>query len=100
VLFHLRLSKYRVAEKESWICGSYNVCIPVYISPTSDARVLVRIPLPHKVGEAEFPGNVEEKLRCEAASYLWIQEHCPKIPILYLFGSGFPDGQTVCRADS
>ncbi len=98
VLFHLRLKNCRVGERGSWISGSYNVCIPVYISPPSDACVLVRIPLPYKIGEANFPGNVDEKLRCEAASYIWMQENCPNVKIPVLFGFGFPDGQTVRQA--
>ncbi|KAK0103267.1 hypothetical protein ONS95_005300 [Cadophora gregata] len=40
------------------------------------------------------PGNADEKLRCEVASYLWIQENCPDVSIPYLFGFGFPNGQT------
>ena len=35
-------------------------------------RVLVRIALPYKLGEdlKQYKGNIEEKLRCEAASYI------------------------------
>ncbi|KAJ9240097.1 hypothetical protein DTO166G5_1962 [Paecilomyces variotii] len=95
VSFHLGAKKCRVSDVQTWLSGSYNVCIPVYISPPSKVRsVLVRIPLPYKVGEAKFPGNVDEKLRCEVASYLWIQENCPDVSIPYLFGFGFPNGQT------
>ncbi|KAL1971002.1 hypothetical protein VTN77DRAFT_2836 [Rasamsonia byssochlamydoides] len=98
VWFHLGVEHCRVSEEDSWLFGSYNVCIPVYINRSSacDARtVLVRIPLPFKVGEAEHPGNVDEKLRCEVATYIWMQENCPDVPIPSLFGFGFPDGQTV-----
>lgn len=97
VSFHLRLTHCRVAEVDAWVAGSYNVCIPVYIGPPSDTRVLVRIPLPYKVGEEQFPGNVEEKLRCEVASYIWIQENCPDVPIPTLFGFGLSNGRTVGR---
>ena len=95
VSFHLGVNKCQAGEARTWMSGSYNVCIPVYINPPSDVRVLFRIPLPYKIGEAKSPGNVDEKLRCEAASYIWIQETCPNIPIPYLYGFGFPDGQTV-----
>jgi hypothetical protein len=95
VSFHLRLKTCQVGDVETWISSSYNVCILVYISPPSDARVLIRIPLPYKVGEAEYPGNVDEKLRCKVASYMWIQENCPDIQIPRLFGCGFPNGHTV-----
>jgi hypothetical protein len=97
VSFHLVVGKCRASDSETWLYGSFNVCIPVFISPPSTIRsVLFRIPLPYKVGEAKFSGNVDEKLRCEVASYLWIQDNCPDVPIPFLFGFGFPDGPTVC----
>lgn len=101
VSFHLCVKKCRASDVQTWLTGSYNVCIPVYISPPSSVRsVLVRIPLPYKVGEAQRPGNVDGKLRCEVASYLWIQEHCPDVPIPHLFGFGFPNGQSVRLIDN
>ncbi|KAL4954293.1 hypothetical protein BDW69DRAFT_205332 [Aspergillus filifer] len=36
-----------------------------------------RVPLPYKCGERYYPGNCEEKLRSEAATYIWINENCP-----------------------
>ncbi|OAL25414.1 hypothetical protein AYO20_10448 [Fonsecaea nubica] len=81
--------------------GFRNVCIPVYFSPASKKDdVYVRIPLPYKVGERNSPGNVEEKLRCEVASYIWIQQNCPDIPIPALYGFGFPDGQTFTAPEN
>jgi len=100
VSFQLGVNKCLVGEAKTWMSGSYNVCIPVYINPPSDVRVLFRIPLPYKVGEANSPGNVDEKLRCEAASYIWIQETCPNIPIPFLHGFGFPDGQTFTAPEN
>ncbi|KAL4965446.1 uncharacterized protein BDV14DRAFT_208695 [Aspergillus stella-maris] len=38
---------------------------------------LIRFPLPYKVCELRRPGNAEEKLRCEAAMFLWLQANCP-----------------------
>lgn len=92
---HMRVKTCRVGGVNTWISGSFNVCIPVYINPACDACVLIRIPLPYKVGEAKNPGNVDEKLRCEAATYMWIQQESPTTPIPKLYGCGFPDGQTV-----
>lgn len=96
VSYHLHAKMCRIGEIESWISGSFNVCIPIYIYPPSDARVLIRIPLPYKVGEAKYPGNVGGKLRCEVSSYIWIQENSPDTRISRQFGCGFPDSQTVC----
>ena len=87
-----------VNDCKEWIHGSFNVCIPVLIkSPVDDLsrKVLVRIPLPYKVGEERNPGNGEEKLRSEVATYIWMQEHCPSVPIPRLLGFGFPTGASV-----
>lgn len=80
VSFHLGLStkeRCRMSETSEWMCGYYNVCIPVYVDgwvACPGKPVLIRIPLPYKLGEANHPGNVEEKLRCEAATFIWNKE--------------------------
>lgn len=95
VSFHLGVNLCEIADEADWLFGSYNVCIPVYINRPSGKRVLFRIPLPFKVGEETYPGNSDEKLRCEVATYIWIRENCPTIPIPFLHGFGFVNGQTV-----
>ncbi|KAI9373631.1 hypothetical protein BJX61DRAFT_552128 [Aspergillus egyptiacus] len=77
VSFHLRVSHCHVADEADWLSGSYNVCIPVQLNPPSDERVLVRIPLPFKI-----------------ATYIWIREHCPTVPVPFLYGFSFPTGVT------
>ena len=55
------------------IHGSLNVSIPLYIenwNRCSAKRVLIRFPLLYKVGESAYPGNADEKLRCEAVLIL------------------------------
>ncbi|KAH6715962.1 hypothetical protein BKA61DRAFT_654855 [Leptodontidium sp. MPI-SDFR-AT-0119] len=97
VSFHLSTKHCRAGDVQTWLSGSFNVCIPVYIDPPSEVRsVFVRIPLPYKVGEAKSVGNAEEKLRCEVASYLWMQENCPdvSIPIIWVWISEWPDEHT------
>ncbi|OJJ69560.1 hypothetical protein ASPBRDRAFT_198212 [Aspergillus brasiliensis CBS 101740] len=69
--------------------GSYNVCIPVWVNPPSVNRVLIRIPLPYKIGEATNPGNVDEKLRCEAATYIGFVKIAPAYLSRYFTGSPF-----------
>jgi hypothetical protein len=101
VSYHLGLTRSeicRLGEVGEWIHGSFNVCIPVYVDNWHDnpgKRVLIRFPLPYKIGESTFPGNADEKLRCEAATYIWIRDHCPSIPIPHLWGFGFVGGQSV-----
>lgn len=103
VSYHVGLGQsgnWRVGGVEEWIHGSFNVCIPVYLDQWDghrEKRVLVRFPLPYKVGESTCPGNADEKLRCEAATFIWIQEHCPDVPIPCLWGFRFARGQSVSR---
>lgn len=39
------------------------------------------------------PGNADEKLRTEVATFIWIQENCPSIPIPFLWGLDFLVGK-------
>ncbi|KAL2826672.1 hypothetical protein BDW59DRAFT_160863 [Aspergillus cavernicola] len=98
VSFHVQAKHCQVADEPEWLSGSYNVCIPVSVDPLSGERVLVRIALPFKLGEANNPGNVDEKLRCEVATYIWMEENCPTVPIPSLYGFAFPNGLTVSGA--
>ena len=100
VCFHLCANHCQVADEAHWLFGSYNVCIPVYIDRPSEQAVLVRIPLPFKIGETFNPGNMDEKLRCEVATSIWIRENCPTVPIPSLYGFAFPNGLTVCELRS
>ncbi|EGE82636.2 hypothetical protein BDDG_05580 [Blastomyces dermatitidis ATCC 18188] len=64
---------------EELVCGSFNVCILVTIDTWKDRqqqgqRVLLRFPLPYRVGEDFRPGNGDEKIRCEAGAYAWLEE--------------------------
>lgn len=99
---HLNLnqSDFSLAESNEWIHGSYNACIPITIAEGArgvnlPARAIIRFPLPYKVGEDFNPGNSDEKLRCEAATYCWLQQNAPEIPIPRLYGFGFPGKQSV-----
>ncbi|KFZ19795.1 hypothetical protein V502_03462 [Pseudogymnoascus sp. VKM F-4520 (FW-2644)] len=93
VAHHLKLrspASYQVADIKSWYHGGFNVCIPVTISAWEGKeqpgqRVLIRFPLPYRVGEAFRPGNGDEKIRCEAGAYAYLQENCPEVPIPRLY---------------
>lgn len=102
VAFHLNVDRKTctLAPVEDWCHGSFNFVIPVDVNSGGRNRVIIRIPLPYKVGEFRYPGNVDEKLRCEAATYIHIQEHCPDVPIPKLWGFGFTDGSNVSRFPS
>ncbi|KAG5292438.1 hypothetical protein I7I48_04535 [Histoplasma ohiense] len=75
----------RVAEVEDWFHGSCNVCVPVTIEDEIWKRkkqggrhVLLRLPLPYRIGEVFRSRNGDENVRCEAGTYAWLQENCPE----------------------
>ncbi|KAH8719924.1 hypothetical protein HC256_000332 [Beauveria bassiana] len=88
-----------ISPQEYWRHGSFNLCVPVGFridysaQPHVPKHVLIRFPLPYRVGEAEKLGNSDEKLNCEAATYAWLQENCPSIPIPRLYGFGLSTNQ-------
>lgn len=61
----------------------------------SGKQLMIRFPLPYRIGEYPCPGNADEKVRCEAGTYAWLQENCPIVPIPHLYGFGLSTGQTV-----
>ncbi|KAL5335569.1 hypothetical protein BJX70DRAFT_313637 [Aspergillus crustosus] len=82
----------QLGEVSEWLHGSFNVCIPLYIGNAK--RAIIRFPLPYKVGEFTHPGNVDEKLRCEAATFIWLQQNCPDVPIPRLWAFGLVGGNS------
>lgn len=87
-----------LVDVEDWIDGSFNVCIRVAIDDRDRApgkQLMIRFPLPYRIGENSCPGNADEKIRCEAGTYAWLQENCPNVPIPRLYGFGLSTGQTV-----
>jgi hypothetical protein len=106
VAYHLGLKssteRFHIAEPEDWLHGSFNVCVPVTIDDwpgrkQQGQRVLIRFPLPYRIGEAFRPGNGDEKIQCEAGTYAWLQQNCPDIPIPRLYGFATSTGETVCE---
>lgn len=91
-------SNCHLSPLNDWVHGSFNMCVPVHVESWEQQdmkRVMIRFPLPYKVGEEDFPGNAEEKLRCEAATYVWIQQNCPDVPIPRLLAFAFGDNHCV-----
>ena len=82
--------------KDQWIRGSFNVCIPVEVRSASfNQKLIFRCPMPHKLAEATYPGTIDEKQSSEVGAYIWMQEHCPDIPLPQLYGFGFSDNRHV-----
>lgn len=84
----------RVSDPTDWIQGSFDVCIPTEArSRNFNSDVTVRCPLPSKLAESRFAGTVDEKMRTEIASYVFMQRECPDIRIPHLYGFGFSNTQ-------
>ncbi|KAJ4527695.1 hypothetical protein HRR83_000448 [Exophiala dermatitidis] len=93
---HLHLRKddgCTVLTPDSWIQGGFNICVLIDITVGgSPTRLVFRCPMPHKLAEAQYPGTIDEKVRCEVAAYIWMQEYCSDIRIPRLYAFGFVDG--------
>ncbi|KXS95320.1 hypothetical protein AC578_10464 [Pseudocercospora eumusae] len=95
VSYHLSLPRHQqcfVGDRSTWMSGSYNVCIPIKIPGHEQPRLIFRCPFPHRFETAHPGGLLEEKVRCEAATFAWISKNCPRIPIPRLWGAGLPNG--------
>jgi len=103
VAHHLgtKSTQVNIVPPKAWRHGSFNLCVPCVVDVDPSARpnvprhVLLRFPLPYRVGEATNPGNSDEKINCEAATYAWLQENCPSVPIPKLYGFGLSTNQRV-----
>ncbi|KAM5449394.1 hypothetical protein MaudCBS49596_004875 [Microsporum audouinii] len=89
-----------VADISQWLHGSFNVCIPVKLNTPEKPCVLLRIPLPYRVGEEFQSGNADEKVNCEAGAYAWLEENCPDVPVPKLHGFGLSNGDTFTRLEN
>lgn len=96
VSHHLGLSASESCAviKGSWKRGSFNICVPVEISRRGkpSERVIARFAIP-LAGFAEIDA-IDEKTECEAATFAWLQDNCPDIPTVHVFGFSF-SGSTV-----
>ncbi|KAJ5545186.1 hypothetical protein N7535_006432 [Penicillium sp. DV-2018c] len=61
---------------------------------------MIQFPLPYRIGEDHRPGNADEKVRCEVATYAWLQDNCPSVPIPRLYGFGLSTGKTFTILDN
>ncbi|KAJ5544125.1 hypothetical protein N7494_005404 [Penicillium frequentans] len=103
---HLGLNsadKCHIADPEQWMRGSFNICIPVDADgqgPNPGIKTIIRFPLPYRVGEVPCPGNADEKILCEAGTYVWLEANCPDVAIPRLYGFGLATGQTFTSLDN
>ena len=89
-----------MSHPSAWKRGGFNLVVPMLIKGDTVGldKVMLCIPIPSKVGEEKHPGSVADKIRCETASYVWMQQHCPEVRIPYLYGFSIPGaiGGQVC----
>ncbi|KKK20159.1 hypothetical protein P175DRAFT_0433956 [Aspergillus ochraceoroseus IBT 24754] len=106
VVHHLGLASTdtcQLVDVEHWIHGSFNVCIRVDVDCQGRGpgkQLIIRFPLPYRIGENCCPGNADEKVRCEVGTYAWLQDNCPAVPIPQLYGFGLSTGQTFTFLDN
>ena len=87
VSHHMSLNGLRqcwLTTSVEWMHESFNICLPVKIlnqAGLMNKKVIIRFPLPYKTGKTKHPGNLDEKLQCEAANYVWIQSNCSDVTI-------------------
>lgn len=102
-LLGLQSSDISLADHPEWITGGFNICLPIAIHATRPGvpcNVILRFALPVNTGEPFQPGAVDEKIRCEAATYAWLQRTCPQIPTPRLLAVGFPNGQSLVAIEN
>lgn len=91
--------KFVLSQSSEWIYGCFNICLPIEILDTLSRRLprkaLIRFTMPHTIGESYNRGAVDEKVRCEAATYIWLERECPIVPFPRLLGMGFPGSRSV-----
>ncbi|TQS32384.1 hypothetical protein Golomagni_07299, partial [Golovinomyces magnicellulatus] len=96
-------AKVNVVPWQQWLYGSFNVCIKVDVESDvkdSPTQFMMRYALPYKIGEEPFPGNSDEKVCTEAATYEWLRMNCPTIPIPRLYGFGLCNDKRFMSVDS
>ncbi|KAG6009674.1 hypothetical protein E4U21_001738 [Claviceps maximensis] len=90
-----------ISPEPCWLHGSFNLIVQIHVTTDPIVRqkrnvpewVILRFPLPFRVGEGPSPGNSDEKINYEAATYAWLQENCPTVPIPKLYGFGLSTNQ-------
>ncbi|KAI1946120.1 hypothetical protein LOZ53_003180 [Ophidiomyces ophidiicola] len=97
----------QISDEDDWLYGSFNVCIPVTVDSKNwrwkrqyGNRLMFRLPLPYRVAETFRPGSADEKVRCEAATYSFFQQHCTDVPLPRLYGFGLTTGETFTELDT
>lgn len=97
VAYHLSLKTHQVCKvtpRHQWMCGSFNICMPVTVKDWTATQVMLRFPLPHRFHSGQSSDTASEKIRIESATFAWISEHCPRVPIPRLLGFGLADGRS------
>lgn len=97
----IKESQVTITPQEYWNNGSFNLVVPFRtevdgrLRATVPEYAILRFPLPYRVGESTRSGSVDEKVNCEAATYAWLQENCPTVPIPKLYGFGLSTNRRV-----
>ncbi|KAG8667739.1 hypothetical protein FPOAC2_12928 [Fusarium poae] len=90
---HLRLDAddtCTVLARKEWMQGIFNICVLVEVAVgNTNKKLILRCPIPPHAGQPS--STVDEKVGCEVATYIWMQQYCSDIRIPHLFAFGFTD---------
>ena len=95
VTHHVPLSRSQqceVSHRSEWQHGDFNVCVPINIANWRKQRLMLRCPFPFMLGGSD---GLDEKIRCDAATYIWTSQSSPRVPLPRLWGFGLPNGLSV-----
>ncbi|KAF5227862.1 hypothetical protein FAUST_11482 [Fusarium austroamericanum] len=101
VKHHLRLDAddtCTVLGRKTWMQGIFNICVLVEVTTGNSSKKLIfRCPIPPHAGQ--YPSTMDEKVGCEVATYIWMQQYCPDIRIPNLFAFGFTDDRSFIHIE-
>lgn len=92
----------RIAPQEDWKVGDHHISFTIVVYDTDlgqDRKVHFKCYIPSAYGEDFFKNSVEEKIRIDVGSQVWMSQKCPDIPIPIMFGYGLPNGRQVSTPD-
>ncbi|KAH7019761.1 hypothetical protein EDB80DRAFT_207256 [Ilyonectria destructans] len=85
----------RIAPQEDWKVSDHHISFTIVVYDTDreeDRKVHFKCYIPSAYGEDFFKNSVEEKIRIDVGSQVWMSQKCADIPIPFMFGYGLPNG--------
>ncbi|CAK7201390.1 hypothetical protein SEUCBS139899_004094 [Sporothrix eucalyptigena] len=85
----------QLAASEDWIYGRSTLCVPfTTVVGKNPLHGLVRFPFPDTRDAEAYPTSIDERVRCEAGTHIWMKMTCPDVSVPKVYGFGFPGGSS------